>query len=515
MCHLSPTVHLAWAILAVGLQIFLIQHLWRYDRFKCLSWSSGRQPGAFKRIMTYSYLTSVPSLVVYSCALAVLKYRNGYTLIPGHGIVPTPYQLWSQADQSWLKPLYIVFAVAWGLELVTHLEELMFWLFLIHQGPERRDWFSSYEFRTWAIGSCLAIAGMPVTAILTGSNPLKAEAYIFLVGGAASFLVTVVFFVVLAKFPTFLRQVKKEGAATPVVLRLVKFHELNILRVIFRICLTLPLLILGIDGVREKHVINESPLWTDLLAFCAAVGLVASSTMTLLIFFPRSLAEDSNWRPRTSDSHSQTQTHASFVSGNGADRGRPDMPRPLFTTKLSYNANGLYKQPSSPTSYMDGNPFQDPLMERYGHGSPITPGSGAPILTRTKIRNYNGSTLQAVSYDYMETDGQYELKHMQNSLSSDDSKAQLSANVELERDLATLTHPTPLVKGEDSQQRYGKPDAKDNRIKMMELGQVIETGLKKPQRPPRPHRLHPYITSFHSPIDLMVVKEASEGPHAV
>ena len=32
--------------------IFLVHHLWCYDRFKCLRWTAGRQPGAFKRVMT-------------------------------------------------------------------------------------------------------------------------------------------------------------------------------------------------------------------------------------------------------------------------------------------------------------------------------------------------------------------------------------------------------------------------------------------------------------------------------
>jgi hypothetical protein len=50
----------------------------------------------------------------------------------------------------------------------------------------------------------------------------------FLIGGAASACITAAFFVVLAQFPEFLRKVKKEGAAGPVVLRLVKFHELNV-----------------------------------------------------------------------------------------------------------------------------------------------------------------------------------------------------------------------------------------------------------------------------------------------
>ncbi|KAF8515325.1 hypothetical protein BU17DRAFT_25078, partial [Hysterangium stoloniferum] len=305
MCHLSPSVHLAWATLACGLQIFLGVHLWRYDRFKCLSWSSGRQPGAFKRIMTYSYLTSVPALVIFSVAMAILKYRNGYRFVPGSGsgfhassFIPTPFQFWPEADQNWLQPLYIVFGVIWGLEIVTHLEELTFWLFLLHQGPTRRTWFSSFEFRVWAIGSCIAMIGLPATAVLTRNDPLRAEAWVFLVGSASSTLVTLFFFIVLFKFPNFLWRVKREGAAAVVVLRLVKFHELNIIRVICRLFMTVPLLILGIDGVHGHHIINESAFWTDMLAFMSAVGTIGSSTLTLLVFFPRSLAEDSNWCPR-------------------------------------------------------------------------------------------------------------------------------------------------------------------------------------------------------------------------
>ena len=78
---------------------FLAQHLWNYDRFNCLRWNSGRQPGAFKRVMTvsslsgvtlwrnsdgakspalqYSYLASVPLLVVFSTSMTAIKVREG------------------------------------------------------------------------------------------------------------------------------------------------------------------------------------------------------------------------------------------------------------------------------------------------------------------------------------------------------------------------------------------------------------------------------------------------------
>ncbi len=67
----SPTAYLLWSILSTIVRIrchsiwssfwtsnaqfliFLVVHLWLYDRFNCVKWDSGRQPGAFRRVMTY------------------------------------------------------------------------------------------------------------------------------------------------------------------------------------------------------------------------------------------------------------------------------------------------------------------------------------------------------------------------------------------------------------------------------------------------------------------------------
>lgn len=67
--HISsgPSYLVLWIALATGRRSidlrylpviqfagFLVFHLWSYDRFQCLRWNSGRQPGAFKRVMTVS-----------------------------------------------------------------------------------------------------------------------------------------------------------------------------------------------------------------------------------------------------------------------------------------------------------------------------------------------------------------------------------------------------------------------------------------------------------------------------
>lgn len=51
--------------------------------------------------------------------------------------------------------------------------ELCFWLFLITVGPKHTSWFRSLHFKIWAVGSLIAIVGMPLVTIFTRHDPLK------------------------------------------------------------------------------------------------------------------------------------------------------------------------------------------------------------------------------------------------------------------------------------------------------------------------------------------------------
>ncbi|KAG8907062.1 hypothetical protein FRB99_005439 [Tulasnella sp. 403] len=208
--------------------------------------------------MTFSYLLAIPLLLVRSISMMVIKYEMGYTFIPGFGIIPKPYILWPDYYQRWIFPAQLCFALAWGLEVVSHLEELCFWLFLTRMTPLHMSWFGSINFWVWIIGSIVGVAGMPLVAIFTRSDPLKCEAWIVLVGSIGSTIITVVFFRVLYIFPGFLRRVKTEGAGQDVVTRLVTFHQINVVRVGFRLLFVLPMLCLGIDGIMSHHHVNES-----------------------------------------------------------------------------------------------------------------------------------------------------------------------------------------------------------------------------------------------------------------
>lgn len=100
----------------------------------------------------YSYFATVPLLVVFSVAMAGLKYKEGTRfpfenmhgnrttsskvtswnrmdpvrhiqddhLLFAHPIIPVtsrPSQLWVESSRRWILPLYFVLSSAWALEL--------------------------------------------------------------------------------------------------------------------------------------------------------------------------------------------------------------------------------------------------------------------------------------------------------------------------------------------------------------------------------------------------------------
>ncbi|KAH6913769.1 hypothetical protein BKA70DRAFT_1259435 [Coprinopsis sp. MPI-PUGE-AT-0042] len=281
----SPTAYLLWAVLSCIFLVFLILHLWLYDRFNCLRWDSGRQPGAFKRVMTYSYLSTLSIL---------LKFSEGFIIVKNRIVVPRPFDAWSPEHHRYILPLFFVLSVAWSLEIVTHLEELTFWLFLLHQGPGKRDWFHSWEYRTWYLGSLIAIVGLPVTTIITRHEVNSVFCFLY----------------VLFRFPAFLDYVKAAGADPDVVC----------IRVTFRFFYTIPLLLIGVDG----------------------------------IFFPRSVAQESGYRARViSPEASKPATETYYHDHHRHDRG----------TSNPMSVLGYPARPTSGTLHRD---FQFPAEDQDG-----------------------------------------------------------------------------------------------------------------------------------------------------
>ncbi|KAJ7576816.1 hypothetical protein C8J56DRAFT_371487 [Mycena floridula] len=351
----SPSTYLLWTVLASI--SFLFIHLWLYDRFQCIKWDSGRQPGAFKRVMTYSYLATVPLLLLFSAATTVIKYKEGFIYDEAtRTVYSTPLQLWSPVHQRWVLPLYFILSFSWAFEIMTHLEELTFWLFLLHQGPSQRSWFQSCEFRVWYMGSMIAFLGMPLTVLIRRNDLETCLAWIFLAGSSAGSITTLCSTYVIARFPRFIRQVKAEGASPDVLVRLATFYQLNLVRIVFRVFFNLPMLIVGVDGVHGNHSIVLSPFWPDFLLMCGGIGCLVSSSITLLIFFPRSITQESGFHARiaskTSAPEYQTPPAADNIQSPKSPDGQPVQRH--YSETLD-----AFRYPAEPTPVYESDPEND------------------------------------------------------------------------------------------------------------------------------------------------------------
>ncbi|KAF8525798.1 hypothetical protein BU17DRAFT_62367 [Hysterangium stoloniferum] len=320
MSHLSPTVFVTWAILVACMGGFYFYHLWKFDRFSCLKFRHTRD-GAFKRVMTYSYLVALPFLMIYTVGFAVIKYREGYIVIPetGQGI------MWSQQHQKAYFPLNVFWALSWIAEVVSHLE-----------GPSPKPWFKSIYFKLWLGGCITAFILLTVVTGATKSDPLKNEVYIQFAGSTIGLFITLGILPVLWIFPAFIQSVKNDGGDMESITRLAKFHDLNIIRTVFRFFFVVPVLMLSIDGmIPHKHTLNESLACVDFLSILSGIGCTVQSVITLMIFFPRNVEmETQRWiqgdmgtKARPPPTKPRKRNHATRVD----QQSRDDRPKYLLT----------------------------------------------------------------------------------------------------------------------------------------------------------------------------------------
>ncbi|KAH9485623.1 hypothetical protein JR316_0002533 [Psilocybe cubensis] len=210
---------------------------------------------------------------------------------------------------------------------------------------------------------------MPLVTIFTRHDPLKSEAFTFLAGSLGSLSLTLWFTPVLWTFPSFLNNLRAEGVDTETIVRLTKFSELNLIRVVFRFLFTVPLLILGVDGVRPHNHVNESMLWTDFLTTVAGLGCCISSGITLVIFFPRSIEGEIAARDAAKE---RKRTRSAGYSASAADMDSLHRQPTTFQNN-QVSTGGTYLLTSSPvkqTLSLDGHHDQsNDIAFHIGHNT--------------------------------------------------------------------------------------------------------------------------------------------------
>lgn len=146
---------------------------------ECFRWNNGPYSGAFKRLMTvrpsclpsshgswtyrqYTYLLTLPLVLVYALGNTIIKYHQGFIDHPIYGstyllqslknyshclhtVVAKPYQMWSPAAQNANFPLMLCFSIAWGLEMWASLTSPSVVINLIYN---RITHLEGWRFRT-------------------------------------------------------------------------------------------------------------------------------------------------------------------------------------------------------------------------------------------------------------------------------------------------------------------------------------------------------------------------------
>lgn len=188
--------------------------------------------------------------------------------------------------------------------------------------------------------------------------------------------------------------------------------------------------------------------------------------MTLLIFFPRSLAEDSNWRPRSAESQSRH-------SLSRLSRITTDHRAPRKTSLLDVKPN---------RAHIASGSFPELLSNPKGSGK-VQPFLVGPLMDTRNSKHYddiNEVLHTPPTTPYYPPKNFYEEDYR--SLNNLDRRNQCFTSESSDRKVNHELHEL-----HDEPENNPSPNF---RIRLIELGEVIDQGMRRPSRPPR---LHPYV----------------------
>ncbi|WVQ81999.1 hypothetical protein IAT38_004126 [Cryptococcus sp. DSM 104549] len=283
------------ALVATTGLLFMIWHTWHYDRWRCMLYSKNDW---FRAMMCHILMGSIGCLLVYTWIDVHVLYAEYWIYLPElDRTMVTPFQLWTKKHYDlWKVSLWFITA-GWGFLQGVHLEEFLYWGYLIKSintpGGPQSSWLRSGFFKVW-IGLFVACF-----ALLVGSLNIEREnldmmrAYLFCVGSTLSIALASASIGLCIIFPKFLKNVRRQGASFEVLERLHFFAEMNELRTVCRVLYSIAFLILAADGLSKEQKINKNQFWEDTLYLIGQLGLFASTCLSVVILLPRNMSSES------------------------------------------------------------------------------------------------------------------------------------------------------------------------------------------------------------------------------
>lgn len=84
-------------------------------------------------------------------------------------------------------------------------------------------------------------------------------------------------------FPSFLTNVRRQGANAEVLERLHFFSEMNEIRTACRLVYSICFLIVSADAFTAEQRVNKSRFWSDTLYLCGQLGLFCATCLSVVV----------------------------------------------------------------------------------------------------------------------------------------------------------------------------------------------------------------------------------------
>ncbi|OXC69101.1 hypothetical protein AYX13_02391 [Cryptococcus neoformans] len=283
------------ALISLTGLLFIFWHTWHYDRWRCLLYTKDNW---FRAMMCHILILSVAGLQVYTWIDVHVLYSEYWIYYPPlEKTIVTPYQLYSKTHYNLFKTSLYFITVTWGFLQGVHLEEFLYWGYLIKSiytpGGPQTSWLRSGFFKAW-IGLFICSFALLIASVhIENTNLDMIRAYLFCVGSSLSILLAFASVGLCLIFPSFLTNVRRQGANAEVLERLHFFSEMNEIRTACRLVYSICFLIISADAFTAEQRVNKSRFWSDTLYLCGQLGLFCATCLSVVVLLPRNMTSES------------------------------------------------------------------------------------------------------------------------------------------------------------------------------------------------------------------------------
>lgn len=295
----------------------------------------------------------MPFQAFYDFETTRIKYTVGYTAITPDYIVSTPYQLWPKEFQDILPVMNYMESVTFSLQTGIFFLLQCFWSYL-SSSVAKHSFMGSWEFKTNVAWCVISIALFPVLQWAFRDDLTKSEIVPELAYGIEALVIALFGIRSHFRFRALISKTHNATNGKAIVTKLTYFMEMNVLMTIILFLYGSSFIILCVDGLTAKAIINHNKFAIDLLISNVNICTVFLWLLFIMVFHPRKLyagpvtSQMESTRPigtahDTVPGNKFTSRVSNYVSYNGGEQSKiqhtDSVHRPMTPAIVEYPAS--------------------------------------------------------------------------------------------------------------------------------------------------------------------------------